>query len=74
MPTVVCPECEEDVFVAKDSEQGEMVSCDECGVDLEIVGMGPFELDPYFAKGAEDYDDGFNIFDEDDDDDNDDDD
>ena len=51
MPTVVCPECSEDVYVDADSEQGEVVSCDECGVDLEVVGLDPFELDIYEAKG-----------------------
>ena len=50
MPTVVCPECSEDVYVDADSEQGEVVSCDECGVDLEVVGLDPFELDVYEEK------------------------
>lgn len=45
MPTTACPECSEDVFVDADSEQGDIVSCDECGTDLEIVGLDPIELD-----------------------------
>lgn len=45
MPTVACPECKEDVYVDAESEQGDIVSCDECGVDLEVVGLDPFELD-----------------------------
>ena len=51
MPTVVCPECDEDVYVDAESEQGDVVSCDECGVDLEVVGLDPFELDVCSAKG-----------------------
>lgn len=45
MPTTACPECSEDVFVDADSEQGDMVTCDECGTELEIVGLDPVELD-----------------------------
>jgi alpha-aminoadipate carrier protein LysW len=62
VPTVVCPECDEDVYVDADSEQGDIVSCDECGVDLEVVGLDPFELDLYEEKrrgyddAEEDYD------------------
>ncbi len=45
MPTTACPECSEEVFVDAESEQGDIVSCDECGTDLEIVGLDPIELD-----------------------------
>ncbi len=45
MPTSTCPECSEDVYVDADSEQGDIISCDECGTDLEIVGLDPIELD-----------------------------
>jgi alpha-aminoadipate/glutamate carrier protein LysW len=58
VPTAVCPECKEDVYVDADSEQGEVVTCDECGSDLEVVGLDPFELDLYVEKGdKDDYDD-----------------
>lgn len=59
MPTANCPECSEEVYVDAETEQGDVVSCDECGTDLEIVGLDPVELDIY----EEDYDD----FDDDDD-------
>jgi alpha-aminoadipate carrier protein LysW len=55
MPTAVCPECDEEVYVDADSEQGDVVSCDECGSDLEVVGLDPIELDLY--EGGDDYDD-----------------
>jgi len=50
MPTTACPECSEDVYVDADSEQGDVVSCDECGTDLEIVGLDPIELDIHEEK------------------------
>lgn len=45
MPTSVCPECNEEVYVDSDSEQGDRVSCDECGTNLVVVGLDPIELD-----------------------------
>lgn len=45
MPTSKCPECEEEVYVDADSEQGDEVTCDECGSGLVIVGLDPIELD-----------------------------
>ncbi len=66
MPTAVCPECEEDVYVDPETEQGEIVSCDECGSDLEVVGLDPVELDPY--DGSDNFDDDDDDFDDDDDD------
>jgi alpha-aminoadipate/glutamate carrier protein LysW len=56
MPTAVCPECDEEVYVDADSEQGDVVSCDECGSDLEVVGLDPVELDLY-EGGSSDLDD-----------------
>jgi lysine biosynthesis protein LysW len=41
----MCPECESDVFVEADSEQGSIVVCDECHTKLELVGLDPIELD-----------------------------
>jgi alpha-aminoadipate/glutamate carrier protein LysW len=56
MPTTACPECSEDVYVDADSEQGDVVSCDECGTDLEIVGLDPVELDIH-EDGDDDFKD-----------------
>lgn len=47
MPTAICPECDEEVYVDAESEQGDVVTCDECGTDLEVVGLDPVELDAY---------------------------
>jgi alpha-aminoadipate carrier protein LysW len=45
VPTGNCPECEADVHVDTDADKGDIVSCEECGTDLEIVGLDPVELD-----------------------------
>jgi alpha-aminoadipate carrier protein LysW len=33
------------VHVDPDVDKGEVVSCEECGIDLEVVGLDPVELD-----------------------------
>ncbi|MBI1956322.1 MAG: hypothetical protein HYS38_08005 [Acidobacteria bacterium] len=41
-----CPECEALVDVVEDEvEEGQIVTCPECGVDLEVVNTKPIELD-----------------------------
>jgi len=42
----VCPECEADVEIDEyDVDKGEVISCPECGVELEVVGLSPLQLD-----------------------------
>ena len=45
MPTSICPECDEEVYVDADLEQGDRVNCDECQSSLVVVGLDPVELD-----------------------------
>ncbi|MDT4969483.1 MAG: alpha-aminoadipate/glutamate carrier protein LysW [Acidobacteriota bacterium] len=45
MPTGTCPECDADVHVDTDTDKGETVACEECGTELEVVGLDPLELD-----------------------------
>lgn len=41
-----CPECEADVELDEfDVDKGEIISCPECGVDLQVVGLSPLELE-----------------------------
>ena len=57
MPTTACPECSEDVYVDADSEQGDIIVCDECSTELEIVGLDPIELDIYSDGDTDDFED-----------------
>jgi alpha-aminoadipate carrier protein LysW len=45
VPTGTCPECDADVHVDIDADKGDILSCEECGTDLEVVGLDPVELD-----------------------------
>ena len=53
MPTSVCPECHEDVYVDAESEQGDSITCEECGATLIVVGLDPIELDLRSEEEAE---------------------
>ncbi len=40
-----CPECENELDIELDEvEEGDVVACDECGTEYEIVGVEPLEL------------------------------
>jgi alpha-aminoadipate carrier protein LysW len=67
MPTSKCPECGEEVYVDADSEQGDTVSCDECGAGLVVVGLDPIELD-LKSDDDDDYDDDLDSMEYEDDD------
>jgi alpha-aminoadipate carrier protein LysW len=42
---VLCPECESDLDVEEDDlDEGEILTCTECGNDFEVVGIEPLEL------------------------------
>ncbi len=58
MPTSICPECSEEVFVEAECEQGDTVVCDECGARLTVVGLDPIELDLKDESEKPDHPDG----------------
>lgn len=39
MVLVKCPDCEANVVVADDALAGEIVSCPDCGLDLEVKAI-----------------------------------
>ena len=59
MPTSICPECDEEVYVDAEMEQGDRVTCDECHSTLVVVGLDPIELDLYDADADLTADDDF---------------
>jgi len=54
----ICPECDNLLDIDEDEvEEGETITCDECGTDLEIVSSDPLELAAVDAEGYDDEDD-----------------
>ena len=40
-----CPECENELDIEIDEvEEGDVVACEECGSEFEVVGVDPLEL------------------------------
>jgi alpha-aminoadipate carrier protein LysW len=40
-----CPECESDLDIELDEvEEGDVVACEECGTEYEVVAVDPLEL------------------------------
>ena len=56
VPIGTCPECDADVHVDTDADKGDVVSCEECGTDLEVVGLDPVELDIVEEESLDDDD------------------
>lgn len=53
--SVVCPECDNPLDIdVDDVEEGEVISCDECGTELEVVSSDPLELAPVDEEGYDD--------------------
>lgn len=63
---VTCPVCDASIDVEEDElDEGESLTCDECGAELTVAGLDPLELTP--ADEEEEDDEDFD-FDEDDED------
>jgi alpha-aminoadipate/glutamate carrier protein LysW len=57
-----CPECENNLDIEMDEvEEGDVIVCDECGNEYEVVGVEPLEL----ARVDGDLDDDDDVFEED---------
>ncbi len=66
---VNCPKCDSNIDVEEEElDEGDVLSCDECGAALTVASVNPVELEP---EGAGDDDDDDDDFDDDDDDDED---
>jgi alpha-aminoadipate/glutamate carrier protein LysW len=54
---VTCPVCEGSIDVdEEDVDEGDSISCDECGADLKVVSTDPLEIESAEAIEEEDED------------------
>jgi alpha-aminoadipate carrier protein LysW len=52
---MLCPECESALDIdADDVEEGDAITCDECGTEYEVVATDPLELSRVDEKIDED--------------------
>jgi alpha-aminoadipate carrier protein LysW len=65
---ISCPKCDAAIDVEEeDLDEGDVLSCDECGASLTVTSVNPVELESDDDDDDDDYD-----YDEDDDEDEDD--
>lgn len=63
---VTCPKCDAPIDVEEEElDEGDVLSCDECGASLTVAGVNPVELE---SEDKENEDDEDYDFDEDEDD------
>lgn len=54
----ICPECEEELEIDDiDVEEGDVISCDQCGSTLRVVSASPLELEAYDEDDEDDDED-----------------
>jgi len=52
---VTCPMCDTEIDVEDEElDEGDALSCGECGADLRVVNLAPLELAPIEEEGDED--------------------
>ena len=67
---VNCPKCDAAIDVDEDElDEGDALTCEECGANLNVSGVSPLELAPEEDVDDDDEDEDDEDFDEDEDDD-----
>ena len=60
---VTCPACEGSIDVdEEDVDEGDTISCDECGAALKVIGTAPLELESVEEEEEEEEDDDEDAF------------
>ncbi len=55
---VNCPVCDAELDLEEEElDEGDTVTCDECGADLRVVGVDPLDLESLEDEEDEDDDD-----------------
>lgn len=45
MTTPHCPECDAEIGIPANAMENELISCPDCGTELEIISLNPIALD-----------------------------
>ncbi|AFL86890.1 hypothetical protein Terro_0550 [Terriglobus roseus DSM 18391] len=57
---VTCPECDNPLDIDPDEvEEGETITCDECGSEFDIISTEPLQIVPVDSEGYDDEDDDY---------------
>jgi alpha-aminoadipate carrier protein LysW len=56
MQTTQCPVCLSDIIIEEESSEKDLVTCLNCGTELEIVTLQPLQLNPLQEESEEESD------------------
>lgn len=66
---VNCPVCDAELDIEEEElDEGDTLTCEECGAELRVTGTEPLELEPSEEEEEEDEDDESDVEEEDEDD------
>ncbi|MGI6368839.1 MAG: hypothetical protein ACOX2L_10895 [Anaerolineae bacterium] len=68
MPYAACPGCDQNIHLRRTPKLGDIVYCDNCEADLEVVNLNPLELDWPWEEDEDEEEDDYQDDDEWDDD------
>jgi alpha-aminoadipate carrier protein LysW len=52
---VTCPECDMHIDVDEEElDEGDLITCEECGAELKVLGLNPLELESADEEEEED--------------------
>jgi alpha-aminoadipate carrier protein LysW len=55
---VICPECDAKIDLDEEElDEGDLITCDECGAELRVLGLDPLELEPTEEEDEEEEED-----------------
>lgn len=40
---IICPDCKMEIILKGDEEVGDILECQECGTEVEIISLDPLE-------------------------------
>jgi alpha-aminoadipate carrier protein LysW len=65
---LTCPLCDTEIDIDEDElDEGDLITCEECGAELRVIGLDPVELEP--VDEEEEDEDTLDLDEEDEDDD-----
>lgn len=63
---ITCPKCDGAIDVEEDElDEGDVLSCDECGASLTVLSLNPVELEAEDEDGYDEEDEDYDDDDED---------
>ena len=47
---IICPDCKSEIKVVTNCQVGDILECQECGTEVEVVGIKPLKISELFEE------------------------